>query len=275
MMTAGQTDSAPVACIRSIAHMQIPLIGGTRTRTGAGTGMGTGTGDSTQKDVGLSRYRGSPGLLPITLLMHGEGAKNARSDGMQHIEDSRSEAIPEVTVLIGGYSIGGTRPFVWTDDLEGFDLSPACPVSAIGDLSLHSLGIGGSSMLCVKSNPLSGAEESFLLSGPVGLFRGPASGINGTVAQAILNTFKTLRIVTDGPVEPKAEIQVEVEGSREDGAEAGCSFIVAETIALMLLIQSEVLHSPQRLAYFSPHLSSPSMLLSGHAPSSSLCDRIP
>jgi hypothetical protein len=228
-----QSRSSSLPSIRSIAHMQIPLIGGTRTGAGAADSPQAGQGQ------GLGRYRGSPSLVPITLLMHREAGRAAALDGMQEPE---SDEIPAVTVLIGGHCIGGSRPLVWTDDLEGFSLTAPRPVTS-GSLSLHSLGIGGSSMLCVKSDPLSlsGAEESFLLSGPVGLFRGPASGINGTVAEAILKTFRTLHsargYATDG----------EEEESREELKGTGCSSIVAEIIALMLLIQSEVPPTPRSL----------------------------
>jgi hypothetical protein len=211
--------------------MQIPLIGGTRT------GAGACAGDSPQagQGLGLGRYRGSPSLVPITLLMHREAGRRTEQDGMRRLEEPGSVEVPAVTVLIGGHSIGGNRPLVWTDDLEGFSLTPPGPVTS-GSLSLHSLGIGGSSMLCVKSDPLSlsGSEESFLLSGPVGLFRGPASGINGTVAQATLKTFRTLHTARGCATEE------EEEECREDKKEIGCSSIVAEIIALMLLIQSEV-----------------------------------
>ena len=229
--------------------MQIPLIGGTR----AGAGAGDPPHASQGQGQGQGRYKGSPSLLPITLLMHGEAGRRTEPDGIQQTEEPGSYKIPEVTVLIGGHSIGGNRPLVWTDDLEGFDLTPFASVRTSGSLSLHSLGIGGSSMLCVKSDPLSGAQESILLSGPVGLFRGSASGINGTVAQAILKTFRALHAAGDSATGGE-----NLGECREDRKEIGCSSIVAEIIALMLLIQSEVTHTPRSL-YLTFTFSPPSI----------------
>lgn len=231
--------------------MQIPLIGGTRT----GPRVGAGAGDTPQADQGgiqgLGRYRGTPSLLPITLLMHGEAGGRREVDSMQRLEDPGPNDVPEVTILLGGHSIGGRRPLVWTDDLEGFSLSPPSPANTSGSLSLHSLGISGSSMLCVRSDPLpiSGAEESFLLSGPVGLFRGSASSINGTVAQAIMKTFRALHIARD----------CVTEGEEGDRKEAGCSATVAEIIALMLMIQSEVTHVSCILPSYSARQTSSSI----------------
>lgn len=222
------------AGICSVSHIQIPLgllHEATATRITAG---------DARQGLRLGRCRGSSNMLPVTLLMH--SLKNSLStprNGLHHSTGSLDVTPgPTVTLLIGGYPVGGEGPLTWTDDLEGFGLllNGSDDPRRSSCLSLHSLGVHDCHMLCVGQSTDKENEDSFVLTGPACLFgSGEADSINGVVAQAICTTLRKYHIV-------KETSQGSGEGSIVS-AEVDCDFLVAEILAVMLLAQSEVRHN--------------------------------
>jgi hypothetical protein len=182
-------------------------------------------------------------MLPVTLLMH---SQSSSSTPLRNVLNSSMEpekeliTCPRVTVLIGGHPVGGERALTWTDDLEGFNLSLDGSDSPLNTtcLSLHSLGVSGSHMLCLGHSTGKECEGSFVLAGPASLFgAGDADSVNGVVAEAIITTLRTFRVVkwtgSGGP------FGVPTQRSGE-GVDLDCDFLVAEILAVMLLAQAEV-----------------------------------
>jgi hypothetical protein len=182
-------------------------------------------------------------MLPITLLMHAQRPSSTPPHNIQHSSmESEKDLITcsRVTVLIGGHPVGGERALTWTDDLEGFNLSldGSDGPKNTSCLSLHSLGVSGSHMLCVGRSTGKESEGSFVLSGPACLFGvGDADRVNGVVAQAIITTLRTFRVVKEtgsgGPFGAPTQCSGE-------GVDLDCDFLVAEILAVMLLAQAEV-----------------------------------
>lgn len=147
---------------------------------------------------------------------------------------------PRVTVLIGGHPVGGERALTWSDDLEGFNLSLYGSDSHKNTscLSLHSLGVSDSHMLCVGQSTGMESGGSFVLSGPACLFgAGDADSVNGVVAQAIITTLKTFRVVKGTGSAGQFGDPSQCSG---EGVDLDCDFLVAEILAVMLLAQAEV-----------------------------------
>jgi hypothetical protein len=182
-------------------------------------------------------------MIPVTLLMHTQRPSSTPPHNVLH-SSMESERLlttsPRVTVLIGGHPVGGERDLTWTDDLEGFNLSldgSDSPKNA-SCLSLHSLGVSDSHMLCVGQSTDRECEGSFVLSGPACLFgAGDADSVNGVVAQAIITTLRPFRVVksigSGGPLGGSSQCSGE-------GVDSDCDFLVAEVLAVMLLAQAEV-----------------------------------
>ena len=232
------------AGISSVSHVQIPLgllHEATETRITAG---------DARQGLRLGLCRGSSNMIPVTLLMH--SLKNTLStphDGPHHSTGSLMDVTPgpTVTLLIGGYPVGGEGPLTWTDDLEGFGLllNGSDDPRRSSCLSLHSLGVRNCHMLCVDQSTDKENEDSFVLTGPACLFgSGEADSINGVVAQAICTTLRKYHIVRVTGV--GGSLTIPSRGSSEGSvvsAEVDCDFLVAEILAVMLLAQSEVRHN--------------------------------
>jgi hypothetical protein len=182
-------------------------------------------------------------MLPVTQLMHAQRPSSTPSNSMLHDRmGSEKDLItcPRVTVLIGGHPVGGERALTWTNDLEGFNLSLDGSDSPQNTscLSLHSLGVSGSHVLCVGQSTGKESAGSFVLSGPACLFgAGDADSVNGVVAQAIITTLRKFRVVkgtgSGGPLGVHSQCSGE-------GVGLDCDFLVAEILAVMLLAQAEV-----------------------------------
>lgn len=229
----------------SIAHLQIPLNDNISQES------------SNIEEFGLGRVKGSLTSIPISIVMYRQGSADEQlQDGMK-----KSDSV-DVSVLIGGQPVGGRRPFMFVDILDFFPLSATAlsPFSVSNTIALHSLGISGTHILCVNqptsTNRISSPEQSCVLSGPRGLFQaGCEGGVNGVVAQAICCTFNHLKIITSsikGTRERKGwrhdsvDSSVDSRSIGERHSERACevsdsSVLVVNILALMLLIQSEVL----------------------------------
>ena len=236
-------------------------------------------------------------MIPVTFLMHphdevcsaapkgkergqekGKEVQRTRSDytettdgekgseeGQNKSKDSSGSAY--VSILIGGHRINRKKPLVWTDDFEGFELTPQSQSHSpsksssqspsqhsstdTAPLSLHSLGRNGGRMLCVTAASSSdpGSEDSRILTGPVCLFRGEGvGGVNGIVAEAICRSLKYSRLAANiGDTCKSIPHSRNVLGpNRERDRECrtvghvDASVVMAEIIAFMLLIQEEV-----------------------------------
>lgn len=182
-------------------------------------------------------------MLPVTLLMHAQRPSSTPLHSVLHNSmGSEKDLItcPRVTVLIGGHPVGGERALTWTDDLEGFNLSLDGSDSPKNTscLSLHSLGVSGSHVLCVGQSTCKESEGSFVLSGPACLFgAGDADSSNGVVAQAIITTLRSYRVVKGTGSGGSLCVPPQCSG---EGADLDCDFLVAEILAVMLLAQGEV-----------------------------------
>lgn len=182
-------------------------------------------------------------MLPVTLLMHGQRPSSTTAHSALHNSmESEKDLItcPRVTVLIGGHPVGGERALTWTDDLEGFNLSLDGSDSHMNTsyLFLHSLGVSDSHMLCVGQSTEKESEGSFVLSGPACLFgAGDAARVSGVVAQAIITTLRTFRVVKRTGSSGQFCAPSQCGG---EGVDLNCDFLVAETLAVMLLAQVEV-----------------------------------
>ena len=218
-------------------------------------------------------------MIPMTFLMHryphdecsamlkGKEMRRNRSDIAETTEGKKvnvkgknkskeSSGSAYVSMLIGGQCVGRKKPLTWTDDFEGFELTPQsqsqCPSSSqypslstdiSTPLSLHSLGMSGGRMLCITSSSDRGSYDSQVLKGPVCLFRGDGvGGVNGTVAEAIHRSLKYCRLSFNIRDASKS-IPLSRNGFDRDSKAVGdieTSVVMAEIIAFMLLIQEEV-----------------------------------
>jgi hypothetical protein len=191
-------------------------------------------------------------MLPVTLLMHAQRPSSTPPHSMLHDSMGSEKDLttcPRVIVLIGGYPVGGERALTWTDDLEGFNLSLDGSDSPKNTscLSLHSLGVSDSHMLCVGQSTGQESEGSFVLSGPACMFgAGDADSVNGVVAQAIITTLKTYRIVKGTGSGGPFDVPTQCCG---EGVDLDCDFFVAEILAVMLLAQAEVRQTSIRLIH--------------------------
>ena len=238
----------------SIAHLQISL------------NNSIGHQNADISDFGLGRFRGSSSSIPISILMH--RLKNSHEDDgskkmeMENIDDPNVKVY--VTVLIGGQPIGGRQPLIHTDVLDSASLSGSSSSSLSLHVShtvaLHSLGISGSHILLVDRSTIgsriSSPEQCSVLSGPRYLFIGDGvDGINGVVAQAICSTFSEFKILkrdTKGIRMRRGEkydnadssVGSDLMGDKQNGTNyviEDSSVLVADILALMLLIQSQVI----------------------------------
>ena len=242
----------------SIAHLQIPLNNSVIHQP------------TDISDFGLGRFRGSPNFIPISIIMH--RLRNSHEEGGNKKVETDNIDDLNVTVLIGGQSIGEEHPLIHTNilDCASFgDSSSSAYFSSIpvsNNVALHSLGIFGSQILRVDRSTVAGRisspEQCSVLSGPRCLFKGGGiDGINGVVAQAICSTFSQLKILK----RDTKEIRMTREGKSEctdssfgshlkedkqnwtDYGTEDSTVLVADILALMLLIQSEVLN---RIAFY-------------------------
>ena len=93
-------------------------------------------------------------------------------------------------------------------------------------------------MLCVGQSTGQEIVGSFVLSGPACLFgAGDADSVNCVVAQAIITTLRTYRVVKGAGSGGPFGVPNQCSG---DGVELDCDFLVAEILAVMLLAQGEV-----------------------------------
>ena len=204
-------------------------------------------------------------MMPVTFLMHPRDdvctavphSKDTRKTQSEHAgtvngktvsENKESRGSASVSMLIGGHRVGGKKPLTWTDDLEGFELTPQSTATTTGTtatvpLSLHSLGIGGGRMLCVTGSTDRGSLESHVLSGPVCLFRGNGvGGVNGIVAEAMCESFKDCRM-SSHIRDTSRSIPPLRNGTDRNNAVVSCiesSIVIAEILAFMLTVQEEV-----------------------------------
>ena len=244
----------------SIAHLQIPLNNSVIHQP------------TVISDFGLGRFRGSPNFLPISIIMHRPRSFHEEGGNKKVETDNIDDLNVTVTVLIGGQPIGEERPLIHANildcaffgDSSSSAYSSTLPVS--NTVALHSLGISGSQILRVDRSTVAGRisspEQCSVLSGPRCLFKGGGiDGINGVVAQAICSTFSQLKIFK----RDTEEIRMRREGKPEcadssfgshlvEGKQNGTDYetedstvLVADILALMLLIQSEV-HN--RIAFY-------------------------
>jgi hypothetical protein len=169
-----------------------------------------------------------------------------------------------VTVLIAGHPVDSGKALSWSDDLVNIDLdssvSPMNDKSNHTEMSIYSLGIGGSHLLCVREgkggrddyprmkSEVESVEEplSFVLSSPPTLFNADYDDVNSLVAQAICCIFSSLRLKEQTAIVGES-IKDRVDNRDSDGINS--TALVADTIALMLLIQAEVWLSNQISIY--------------------------
>lgn len=164
-----------------------------------------------------------------------------------------------VTVLIAGHPVDSGKALSWSDYLVDIDLdssvspindSPVNDKSNQTEMSIFSLGIGGSHLLCVREDKRSrddysrmkseveSFEEplSFVLSSPPSLFNADYDDVNSLVAQAICCIFSSLRLKKQTAIVGESI----KDGADRDSDGINSTALVADTIALMLLIQAEV-----------------------------------
>ena len=269
-MLPSAPHSTPLdGCVRSIAHMQFCLDGHGHANRGT-----AGQLPSIQENVAgarprLGRSKGSLGSIPISILTYGWGAAENETVhnavGRKHEEGVEGAVGIEVTVLIGGQPVGARSPLSYTDILKMVESTTIPPSSASStsmhprNASVHSLGISGSRLLCVHSSS-SHPGGSIVLSGPSELFEGGGlDGINGIVAQVICSTFTALQIggrknnvnarKVNGAVRRRTSDEAKgyrygtyTNDEEEEGSDdvLTSAALVAQTVALMLIIQSEV-----------------------------------
>ena len=219
-------------------------------------------------------------MIPVTFLMHpqeeactavlkGKEMRRPRSDytdisegkkGNMKCKNKSKDSIGSgsgsgsgsacVSMFIGGHCVGRRKPLHWTDDFEGFELTPQSPSQSPSSstdiatpLSLHSLGMSGGRMLCVTASSDRGSHDSQVLTGPVCLFRGDGvGGVNGMVAEAICRSLKYCRLSANIRDASKSN-PLSRNGLDRNSKAVGdieTSVVIAEIIAFMLLIQAEV-----------------------------------
>jgi hypothetical protein len=212
---------------------------------------------------------GSLGSVPVTLLMHCDDHLYDDNFDMQKIAKEKDDSgkRPDfseaqkylVTVLIAGHTVDSGKALSWRDDLANIDLNssvgPINEKSNQTEMSIYSLGIGGSHLLCVREGKgvrddfsrmkyeAESFEEplSFVLSSPPSLFNADYDDVNSLVAQAICCIFSSLRLKEQTAI--VGESIKDTVDRDSDGIKSIA--LVADTIALMLLIQAEVWSSNQ------------------------------